>query len=88
MKSSTFELGLTKKKIVGATFSLFTMFWYRALYFSPTWPAAMQIETKESFNLRKKFNSHRIGLSHQHGRRLIVLTNQYGGRDVLQIVVL
>ena len=54
MKSSTFELGLIKKKIVGATFSLFAMFWYRALYFSPTWPAAMQIETKESFNLRKK----------------------------------
>ena len=54
MKSSTFELGLTKKKIVGATFLLFTMFWYRALYFSPTWPAAMQIETKENFNPKKK----------------------------------
>ena len=87
MKSSTFELGLTKN-IVGATFLLFTMFWYRALYFSLTWPAAMQIETKESFNVRKKFNSQREGLPHQHGRRLIVLTNQYGGRDVLQIVVL
>ena len=48
----------------------------------------MQIETKESFNLRKKFNSHRIGLSHQHGRRFIVLANQYGERDVMQIVVL
>ena len=46
MKSSTFELGL-KKKIVKATFSLFAMFWYRALYVSPTWPAAMQIATKE-----------------------------------------
>ena len=29
-----------------------------------------------------------IGLSHQHGRRFIVLANQYGGRDVMQIVVL
>ena len=62
--------GSDKKKSVGATFLLFTMFWYRALYFSPTRPAAMQIETKESFNQRKKFNSHRIGLSHQHGRRV------------------
>jgi len=52
------------------------------------WPAAMQIETKESFNLRKKFNSHRIGLSHEHDRRFIVLAHQHDGRDVMQIVVL
>ena len=59
MKSSTFELA-SEKNIVGATFSLFAMFWCRALYFAPTWPAVIQIETKESFNLRKKINSHRI----------------------------
>ena len=29
--------------------------------------------TKESFCIRKEFNSHRIYLGHQHGRRFIVL---------------
>ena len=29
--------------------------------------------TKESACIRKEFNSHRIGLEHQHGRRFIVL---------------
>ena len=48
MKSSTFELA-SDKKIVGATFSLFAMFWYRGLYFLPTWPGAMQIEMKVKF---------------------------------------
>ena len=31
------------------------------------------IETKESVCIRKQFNSHRIGLGHEHGRRFIVL---------------
>ena len=31
----------------------------------------------------KKFNSHRTGLEHQHGRRFIVLELQYGRRDVM-----
>ena len=39
--------------------------------------------TKESVCIRKDFNSHRIGLGHQHGRRFIVLGNQYGRRDVM-----
>ena len=30
------------------------------------------IGTKESIYIRKEFNSQRIGLEHQHGRRLIV----------------
>ena len=29
------------------------------------------IGTKESVFIRKEFNSHRIGLGHQHGRRLL-----------------
>ena len=29
--------------------------------------------TKKSVYIRKEFNSHRIGLGHQHGRRFIVL---------------
>ena len=33
--------------------------------------------------MRKEFNSDRIGLEHQHGRRFIVLEHQYGRRDVL-----
>ena len=33
------------------------------------------IGTKESVFIRKEFNSHRIGLGHQHGRRFIVLEN-------------
>ena len=31
------------------------------------------IGRKESFYIRKEFNSHRIGLKHQHGHRFIVL---------------
>ena len=41
------------------------------------------IGTKESVCTRKEFNSHRIGLGHQHGRRFIVLGHQYGRRDVM-----
>ena len=41
------------------------------------------IETKENVCIRKEFNSHRIGLGHQHGRRFIVLGHQYGRRDVM-----
>ena len=39
--------------------------------------------TKESFYIRKEFNSQRISLEHQHGRRFIVLEHQYGCRDVM-----
>ena len=41
------------------------------------------IRTKESICIRKKFNSHRTGLGHQHGRRFIVLGHQYGRHDVM-----
>ena len=41
------------------------------------------IETKESVCIRKEFNSHRIGLGHQHVRLFIVLGHQYGRRDVM-----
>jgi len=41
------------------------------------------IGTKESLCIRKEFNSHRIGLGHQHDRRFIVLGHQYGCRDVM-----
>ena len=41
------------------------------------------IGTKDSVCIRKEFNSHRIGLGHQHGRRFIVLGHQYGRRDVM-----
>ena len=41
------------------------------------------IGTKESVCIRKEFNSQRIGLGHQHGRRFIVLGHQYGRRDVI-----
>ena len=34
------------------------------------------IGTKESFSYKKCFNSHRIGLGHQYGRRFIVLGHQ------------
>ena len=40
------------------------------------------IGTKETFYIRKEFNSHRISFVHQHGRRFIVLVHQYGCRDV------
>ena len=41
------------------------------------------IGPKESVYIRKEFNSLRIGLGHQHGRRFIVLEHQYGRRDVM-----
>ena len=41
------------------------------------------IGTKESVCIRKEFNSHRIGLGHQHGGCFIVLEHQYGRRDVM-----
>ena len=41
------------------------------------------IGTKESVCIRKEFNSQRIGLGHQHGRRFIILGHRYGRRDVM-----
>ena len=41
------------------------------------------IRKKESVNIRKQFNSHKIGLEYQHGRRFIVLEQLYGRRDVV-----
>ena len=41
------------------------------------------IGTKESVCIRKEYNSQRIGLGHQHGRRFIVFGHQYGRRDVM-----
>ena len=52
-----------------------------------TWPAVdayLFIRTKENVNVRKESNSHRIDSEQQHGRRFIVLENQYGRRDVMQ----
>ena len=41
--------------------------------FSLTWPASMLIYwNKKGFYIRKEFNSHRVVLVHQHGRRFIV----------------
>ena len=41
------------------------------------------IGPKECVYIRNEFNSLRIGLGHQHGRRFIVLEHQYGRRDVM-----
>ena len=41
------------------------------------------IGTNESVGIRKEFNSHRIGLGHQHGRRFIVLGHQHGRRFIV-----
>ena len=68
------------KKKVEKTSSLENL--YRV--FSLTWPASTQIYwKKESVCIRKEFNSQRIGLGHQQGRRFIVLGHQYGRRDVV-----
>ena len=37
-----------------------------------------RIGTKESLYIRKEFNSHRIGLGHQHGRRFMTLLSFWG----------
>ena len=42
------------------------------------------IGTKGSVRKRKEFNSQRIVLGHQHGRRFIVLGHQYDRRDVMR----
>ena len=45
--------------------------------FSLTWPASMQIyENKRIFLHKKRFNSHRIGLEHQHGHRDVMCKRQ------------
>ena len=45
--------------------------------FSLTWPASMLIYcNKRKFFIRIEFNSHRTGLGHQRGRRLIVTWDQ------------
>ena len=41
------------------------------------------IGTKEIICMRKKLNSPRTGLGHQHGHRFFVLGHQYGHRDVM-----
>ena len=46
-------------------------------------PLCKFIGTKESFYIRKEFNSYTIGLEYKHGRRFIVLGHQYGRRDVM-----
>ena len=49
-----------------------------------TWPAALEIHwTKENICIRKRFNSHRIGLEHQHGLHFTILGHQYVGFDVM-----
>ena len=48
---------------------------YRA--FSLMWPASGQIHCKKK-KKEREFNSHGIGLEHQHRRRSIVLEHQYG----------
>ena len=56
--------------------------------FSHTWATAMQISynKRKILHLRKRFNSHRISLGHQHGRHFIILG--YGGRDVTNLLYL
>ena len=50
---------------------------------SLTWPATMQMsQNKIRFYERKEFHPHRTGLGNQHGRRFIVLGNQYNIADV------
>ena len=43
--------------------------------FSLTWATAMQISynKRKILHLRKRSNSHKISLGHQHGRRFIIL---------------
>ena len=41
------------------------------------------IGIRERICIRKEFNSQRISLGHQHGRRFIVLRLQCGGSDIM-----
>ena len=56
--------------------------------YSLTWSTSMLIyiiRTKESFYIRKEFNSVRVVLVHKHGCRFVVLEHQYGRYDVMWI---
>ena len=51
-----------------------------------TWPVSMQIywnKRKLLHKEKKDFNSHRICLRVQNGRRFIVLKHQYGSHDIM-----
>ena len=41
------------------------------------------LEKNESIHIRREFNSHRIFLRNQNGRRFITLEHQHGCRDVM-----
>ena len=51
--------------------------WLTERFHSPGQHLCTFIATKESVCIRKEFNSHRIGLEHQHGFRFIVLGHQW-----------
>ena len=56
-----------------------------ALFHSRVQQPCKFIGTNESLYMyvRKELNSHRIGLVHQHGCRVILLEHQYGCHDVM-----
>ena len=66
-----------------ASFAPVTVKWVIECFHSRDQNLCKFIGTKESVCIRREFNSHRIGLGHQHGRRFIVLGHQYGRRDVM-----
>ena len=67
-------------ELVGKCAGLFALI---ECFHSPGQHICKFIGTKQSVCIREEFNSHRIGLGHQHGCRFIVLGHQDGRRDVM-----
>ena len=67
MKSSTFELGLTKKQNQGRRFHCSQCFSIKG--FTHVASSYANWKKKKTFLRKKKFNSHRKGMAHQHGGR-------------------
>ena len=57
---------------------------YRGLHSHGQQPCIF-IRTKESVYIRKELNSHRIGLVHQYGCRVIILEHQCGCHGVMRM---
>ena len=77
------QAGLYQNKVNSASFPTVNVKWAIARFNSRGQHLCKFIGTKENVCIRKEFNSQRIGLGHQHGRRFIVLGHQYGRRDVM-----
>ena len=82
-RSKELDCSSTQFLVVGHCLSTLSRVLYIECFHSRGQHLCKFIGTKEIVCIRKEYNSHGIGLGHQHGRRFIVLGHQYGRRDVM-----